>query len=165
MSTVKHVPLPGSERQPMTDARVTGNVDPNEVFEITVTVRPRSATEAEKEALLKQIETQPPSQREYLTREQFAEQFGANPADLDKVAQYAREHGLAVVSENPAARTVVLRGTAQALTSAFPTDLKQYESPAGRFRGRTGPIQIPQQLQGIVEGIFGFDNRPQAEAR
>lgn len=159
------VPLPGSERPPVTGAKMVGDVDPNETFEITVKVRPRSATAGEKDALLKQMESQSPGQREYLTREQFAEKFGADPADFEKVAQYAREHGLTVGSENPASRTITLRGTAKALTDAFPTDVKLYEGPTGRFRGRTGPVQIPEELQGIVEGIFGFDNRPQAEAR
>jgi kumamolisin len=161
----KLVPLPESRRPTAPAAAVVGDVNPNEVFEITVTVRPRSATAEEKNALIKQIESQPPGKREYLSREDFAKRFGADPADLEKVEQYARENHLTVVATDPPARTLTLRGTAQQLTTAFPTDLKQYEWAAGRFRGRTGVIQIPEDLQGIIEGIFGFDNRPQAEAR
>ena len=162
MPSSKFVPLPDSEREPVAGAKMTGDVDPDETFDITVEVRGRAAQD--KEALLKQMESQPPSERHYLSREEFAQKFGADPADLEKVAAYAKEHGITVVESNSSARTVTLRGTAQALTTAFPTELKQYESPAGRFRARTGAVQIPQQLQGIVEGIFGFDNRPQAKA-
>ncbi len=167
MSTVhKLVPLPESARPAVTDAKIVGDVDPNEIFEITVKVRPRHATSEEKNALLKQIESQPPGKREYLSREEFADRFGADPADLERVEQYARGNHLTVVATNPAARTLTLRGTAHELTTAFPTELKQYESSStGQFRGRVGAVQIPEELQGIIEGIFGFDNRPQAEAR
>jgi kumamolisin len=161
-SSQKYVPIAESAREPVAGAKLVGEVDPNETFEITVKVRPRSGED--KEALLKQMESQPPDDRHYLSREEFARKFGADPADLEKVAEYAREHGLTVVGTNPAARTIVLRGAALALTQAFPTELKQYDSPEGRFRGRAGAVHVPQELQGIVEGVFGFDNRPQAKA-
>jgi kumamolisin len=32
-----------------------------------------------------------------------------------------------------------------------------------RYRGRTGTVQIPSQLAGIVVGVFGLDNRPFAK--
>ena len=40
-----------------------------------------------------------------------------------------------------------------------------YQSPDGdRFRGRTGALYVPEQLDGIVLGVFGIDNRSQAQA-
>lgn len=155
----KFVRLPDSQRQPVADSRIVDEVNPSETFEITVRVRP---TSKDKAALLKELET---GEQHYLSREQFAQKFGANPCDLEKVTDYAHENGLTVVNADAAQRTVVLRGTAKALTAAFPTELKQYDSPAGRFRGRTGEVQVPEELSGIVEGIFGFDNRPQAKPR
>ncbi len=159
----KHVPLAGSEREPVPGTRVIGDVDPSQTFEITVRVRPRS--EEDKAALLKKMDSQPPAERQYLSRDEFANKFGADPADLEKVINYAHENDLTIVKSSAPERTVVLRGTAQALTKAFPVALKQYDSPAGGYRGRTGPVQVPEELQGIVEGVFGFDNRPQAAPR
>jgi kumamolisin len=158
----KYVPLPDSERDAVADAKVIGDVDPQESFEITVQLRPKAGED--KAALLKQLESQPLAQRQYPSRDDFAQKFGADPADVTKVEAYAHSKGLDVVRSDPASRTVTLQGTAQALTTAFPAQLKQYESSTGRFRGRTGPVQIPEELQGIVEGIFGFDNREQAKA-
>jgi kumamolisin len=40
--------------------------------------------------------------------------------------------------------------------------LANYEHPGGAFRGRTGSIYIPADLEGTIQGVFGFDNRPQA---
>jgi kumamolisin len=66
------------------------------------------------------------------------------------------------VEASPARRTVVLSGTIAALSAAFGVYLANYEHAGGAFRGRTGPIFVPEDLDGIVQGVFGFDNRPQA---
>ncbi len=48
------------------------------------------------------------------------------------------------------------------MNEAFAVELKQYESPDENYRGREGPIHIPNELQNIVVGIFGLDNRKMA---
>jgi len=57
----------------------------------------------------------------------------------------------------------VLSGDAQSMSAAFGVTLKQFEHDGGTYRGRTGSISVPADLAGIVEGVFGLDNRPQAE--
>ena len=158
----KTVVLAKSHRKPLSGARLIGDVDPQETLEITIRVRSRSTED--RAALLANMENQLPAQRQYLTREELASRFGADQADLDKVAAYARENGLTVTSSSVARRTVMVKGTVADLVKAFPTELKQYDSEQGKFRGRSGPLQIPEELSGIVEGIFGFDNRRQARA-
>jgi kumamolisin len=162
MPSKKTVVLAKSHRKLAEGARLIGDVDPKEVIEITVRVRSRSSED--RAALLANISNQLPAQRQYLTREELANRFGANQADLDKVAAYARENGLTVTSTSVARRTVMVKGTIANLVKAFPTELKQYDSDEGKFRGRTGALQIPEELSGIVEAIFGFDNRRQARA-
>jgi len=49
------------------------------------------------------------------------------------------------------------------MNAAFGVELKQYEHATGRYRGRTGTIHLPEDLHGVVEGVFGLDNRPQAK--
>jgi len=162
MPNKKLVVLAKSHRKPAPGARLIGDVDPKETLEITVRVRSRSSED--KAALLVDMQNQPPAKRQYLTREQLASRFGADPADLDKVAAYARENDLTVTSTSVPRRTVMLKGTVANLAKAFPTELKQYDSDHGKYRGRTGPLQIPDHLSGIIEAIFGFDNRRQARA-
>jgi kumamolisin len=44
--------------------------------------------------------------------------------------------------------------------------LCNYEHTDGTtFRGRSGAVKIPSELEGIVEGVFGLDSRPQAHPR
>jgi len=49
------------------------------------------------------------------------------------------------------------------MNGAFGVQLKTYEHPSGKYRGRTGAVQLPAELQDVVEGVFGLDNRPQAK--
>src|SRR5262249_11167175 len=72
------------------------------------------------------------------------------------------EYGLTVVRSDAARRSVVLAGTAGAFSQAFQVDLHCYEHGHGKYRGRTGTVQIPVELKSIVSAVMGLDNRPQA---
>ena len=76
---------------------------------------------------------------------------------------FAHEHGLDVVEVSPAQRRLVLSGTVAAFSKAFGVSLARYKHPRGTYRGRTGPVRVPEDLSPIIEGVFGLDNRPQAK--
>ena len=78
---------------------------------------------------------------------------------------FARDHDLTVTETSLPRRTVVLSSTIANLSDAFDVKLVKYEHPEGNFRGRTGSIQVPADLVDVVQGVFGFDNRPQARPR
>jgi len=151
--------LKGSERHLLTGAKSVAKADPTERLEVTVLVR-RRAADALRERVKKLMS--PGSQREHLKREDFAQQFGAEPSDIQEVKKFASSHDLAVVQEDPARRTVVLSGTVAQFNHAFGVDLQRFEHDSGTYRGRTGPIHLPDELNGKVEGFFGLDDRPQA---
>jgi len=96
----------------------------------------------------------------HLSREEFAQQFGAEPADINVVRQFADAHGLAVVEEDAPRRTVVLSGTVSQFNNAFGVDLQTFEHPGGTYRGRTGAVHLPGELHGVVTAVLGLDNRP-----
>jgi kumamolisin len=152
--------LKGSERQPVKGARSLGKADPLERLEVSILLRRRAV-----EPLRKRLsDLQRPSQRkEYLEREDFAEQFGADPEDFEAVRKFASSHGLAVVQESVPRRTMVLAGTVAQFNKAFRVELAKFEHEGGSYRGRTGPIHLPDELHGIVEGVFGLDDRRQAK--
>ena len=37
--------------------------------------------------------------------------------------------------------------------------------PTADFRGRAGPVYLPAELAEVVEGVFGLDDRPQAQTQ
>jgi kumamolisin len=101
--------------------------------------------------------------RDYLTREDFAEQHGADASDLAAVRAFAAAQGLTVVLEHAARRTVVLSGSVAQFSAAFAVQLHHMAQAGGTYRGRTGAIRLPAQLDGIVEAVLGLDDRPQAK--
>jgi len=163
-SSRHHGTLPGSSRKLVPGARVVGPNDPAEQIQVTIRVRSRSSS-GDLDKAVAALGATPPSQRAYLTPEQFTARYGATQKDLDKVAKFARDHHLTVVRSDRDQRTLLISGTAAQLSSAFQVKLVRYTSPQGDYRGRLGPLHIPANLQGIVEGVFGLDNRQQARPR
>jgi kumamolisin len=155
------IPLKGSERAAMPGARVICPADPTERLEVSLIVRrgARQTLQTRVAALASGVRTAP-----YLTREDFANTHGADPADLSAVRAFAGAHGLAIVQENAARRTIVVAATAAQFDAAFAVQLQQMEHAGGTYRGRTGAIHLPAELHGVVEAVLGLDNRPQAKA-
>jgi kumamolisin len=153
--------IPGSEKFAMPGALATRDVPSDERFEVSVRLRTKSPlTQAASGGV--QGDTLP-AQRHYLSREAYAENHGADPQDIARVAAFAAANHLVVVESNPARRTVVLSGNATTLGAAFGVTLQQFEHDGGTYRGRTGTISVPSNLAEVVEGVFGLDNRPQAK--
>jgi hypothetical protein len=159
MTEGQHV-LKASERKPRNNAKRIGSADPNEVFTVSMRIRRRSDAPALPDPATSSAIGH--GEQGYLTREEFATQFGASQADLDTVAQFAGANGLQVVESSIARRTVVLKGTAAEMSKAFGVELSMYQTPNETYRGREGTIQIPGNMAGIVEGVFGLDNRQMA---
>jgi kumamolisin len=157
MSTSNNrVPLSGSERVPMSGARAVGAADPTETMSVTVVVRRRAGKPNLQAERL-------PGERSCVPREQFAATYGAHPDVLAAVASFAHSHDLTVVESHPARRSIVLSGTVSAFSAAFGVDLTCYEHAEGTYRGRTGSVHVPAELEPIIEGVFGLDDRPAAQ--
>ncbi|MGA8437461.1 MAG: S53 family peptidase [Candidatus Sulfotelmatobacter sp.] len=161
MSTPKKsLPLAGSERAPLEGAREVGPANPNETVDVTIRLRSRGGR---KPPVNPKEFTKPIEKRTIFTRGEFEKHHGADPEGIARLETFAHEHKLKVKEKSVARRTVVLSGTVTAMNQAFGVELKEYEYASGRYRGRTGPIHIPADLQDVIEGVFGLDNRPQAK--
>jgi len=161
MAAKSRVKLAGSERKVMAGAKAGKKVDAEELIEVTVRIRGREPVSSE--ALMK-LGAQKPAVRPTVSREAFAEKFGADPADFAKVEAFAHDHGLVVSAVSAAQRTLRLKGSVGNLSEAFGVELRHYtKGVTGAYRGRTGSIFIPKELQDIVIGVHGLDNRPVAK--
>jgi kumamolisin len=138
--------LSGSAKVPAGNARHVGDVDPEKMMSISVVLRPKAKLKLGGAAM---------------SRQEFAARFGADPADVAKVEEYAAAHHLSVHEVNLAARTIVLRGKTGDMQRAFGVELKLYATDDNkRFRGREGHVFVPDHLHAIVQAIFGLDDRP-----
>ena len=161
MSTPKErLPLAGSERAPMDGAREIGPANPNETVDVTIRLRSRAG---KKPIVSADTYTKPIEKRTILSRKEFEQRHGADPESIARVETFARQHKLTVKEKSPGRRTVILSGTVSAVNEAFGVELKEYDHPTGKYRGRTGSIHLPAELHDVVEGVFGLDNRPQAK--
>jgi kumamolisin len=149
----------------MTQATAAGAVDPSERIQITVMVRPRTSGGAMSTRARDVLEmsAQLPEDRTYMSRDQFAEEHGADPDDLAKLDAFAHEHNLTVVQASIPRRMVKLEGTIADLSAAFKPNLQKVRVGNRVFRGRTGSLSVPSDISDIVVGVFGFDNRPAAK--
>ena len=111
--------IKGSERAPMPGARSVGNADPNERLEVSVILR-RPDEDALKQRLHRMARGE--TGGEHLRHEDFDKAFSAAPDDMAAVKAFASKHGLAVVEEHAARRTVVLSGTVAQFNEAFGVD-------------------------------------------
>jgi kumamolisin len=156
----KRVTVPGSSRTPIPGAHAVGAVPADEKIEVTLRLRTGKAFDAVGAG--KVTEDALPAERHYLTRKELLEGQTAEPDDLAKVKAFARSFKLKAVQSKADRRSVMLSGRAADFSAAFGIELQHYEHPDGRFRGRTGELTIPAELDGIIEGVFGLDDRPQS---
>jgi kumamolisin len=161
MSTPKkQLPLAGSERVPLEGAREIGPAKPNETVDVTIRLRSRAG----KKPIVNAAEfTEPIGKRTILSRKEFEQRHGADANSIARVEAFARQHKLTVKERSPARRTVILSGSVAAMNEAFGVELKEYETQTADTADAREPIHLPAELQDVVEGVFGLDNRPQAK--
>ena len=94
--------LRGSERKPALGSRRVGDANPRDRLNVTICLRRRSDAPPlpDQEHWIRT----PLGRRKFLSREDFATQYGAAQADLDKVVSFATVSGLTVVSTDIAQR-------------------------------------------------------------
>src|SRR5271154_7149833 len=142
MATTKEmVPIPGSKKIPFRGAHAIAAAPADERLEVTVRLRPRNQLPSAQD-LLKPSNAPMP----HLTHAEFEDRYGADPKDIEQIAKFAKEHNLAVVRADPARRSVMLSGVVGDFNEAFGQKLKIYSYAKGTYRGRTGTVDIPQNL-------------------
>src|SRR5258708_7080887 len=153
MSNIKSIPIKGTEHTALPGARPIGPADPHQLIEVSV--------------VLKHRQTLPPAGEDanHFNHSDFAKAHGADPANVDKIRQFARENNLQILESGDEVlrRTITLSGTAGAMEKAFSVELTEFEHPDGTYRGHTGAIQMPEQYALFVSGVFGLDDRPVAK--
>ncbi len=147
--TTERVAVPGSERPPVPTLSALSAPNPTDLVSVTVMVRHRTAKF-------------PSPGSEVISREHYAERYGADPADVEKIVEFAADFDLTVADVSLVRRSIVLIGTVANMNLAFGTQLQMIPSDTGVFRGRVGLLYVPADLGDAITGVFGLDERPQA---
>jgi kumamolisin len=150
MANAKKIAIRGSEHAALPGARAVGPIDPHQIIEVSLILKHRQElpklTGSEKR----------------MTHSDYARTYGADPAHVDKIRQFAKDNNLQMLERGDEVlrRTITLAGTAAAMEKAFSVDLNEFDHPDGSYRGHSGAIQMPEDLASIVTGVFGLDTRP-----
>jgi kumamolisin len=154
MASKTHVILPGSNRPKDPLAKRIGPVDPKEKIDVTLGLAGPKLPGADEYV------------NERLTPEELAEKFGTQKANADKVAKTLKKFGLKVDKVLLATQSMRVSGTAAALEATFKPRWAMMRSPTqGEYRGREGSVYIPKDLKGLVDGVFGLDERIMARRK
>ncbi len=143
------VVLPGSEKAANPHAARVQSVDPGEPIVVTVRLRPDHAI---------------PDEYTGQPRAEFEAEHRARPADIAGVDAFARQYGLHVDGVDAVQRTMLLSGTAAQMQSAFGTDLAEFATASETYRGRVGPISVPQDLAPAISSVVGLDDHTASQS-
>ena len=156
----------GSYRGAVQDANLISASDPHQKIIISIYVRRNPNAAGRMQATMGNLSAELPGKRKYLSAAEFSQSYGADPADLQKIKEWAGTHGMEVLKESVSQRRVEVEGTIEDISKALGVEFNEYEHHTlGKYRGRSGYIYVPDELHGIVEGIFGLDTRPVGRPR
>jgi kumamolisin len=144
------VPLPGSASPMGVYAVRVGTPDPHEVIEVTVRIKGPAL----------------PGTSDFpkrgMDRSDFAAVFSATTKHVGLVESVLAAYQLHPMpgQSHEVSRQLRFSGTIRQVERAFGVRLGIYKNAVqGEFRGRDGIISIPEELAGVVTGVFGLDER------
>ena len=131
--------------------RYIGPHDPDATVDVTLVFRHRAAPTAA---------AWPHSA---MPRKDYADQHGADPADVERVRAFSKKHGMRELDCHMDRRTLHLSGTVQSMKEAFGVDMGQYSmgSSGAHF---IGCAQEPTLPDPAIIAVLGLDKRPVATA-
>src|SRR3984957_9112921 len=119
MADSDRVEISGSQRELVPNHPRIGDVDLTEQIAVTVYLRPRADT-----GWVDQEAQRAPAERSPVSREAWAERYGADPDDIQAVQQFAGEHGLTATTVAGPRRAITLSGSVDEIASAFEAQLQ-----------------------------------------
>ena len=153
-------PVSGSDKIHPEGATCIGDCDPSQQIEVIVMLRRKD--EAGFKQMMSRIDAgEAPAQA--VSREEFDKRFTASDQDVEKVKAFARQYGLTVVRAETETRSVVLKGSIEQFQNAFDVKLERFQHHnIGEYRGRSGPVKVPEDMHDVVTAVLGLDSKPQA---
>jgi kumamolisin len=151
--------IPGSAREALRGAiPAVGEADPDAILDVQVILRRRGLPDGSPS--LAETIRRAGAKRLHISRQELGERYGADPAELARVAAFGSRCGLRVLRTHATRRTVELRGRVADLEAAFAVRLQLYETPGGVFPGTAAELSVLPELAPLVRAVLGLDRRP-----
>ncbi|HEV2520908.1 MAG TPA: Ig-like domain repeat protein [Candidatus Acidoferrales bacterium] len=101
-----------------------------------------------------------PSYHQWLTPDQFGQQFGPSDADVQAIVAWLRSHGFQVATPSRGRTVIEFSGTAAQVQQAFHTEIHKYTVNGEDHWANASDPQIPAALTPVVEGVASLHNFP-----
>ena len=135
-----------------------GPVDPSTKLNyVTLTLKTSASKQAALDRLLfEQQDPYSPNYRKWLTPEEYADRYGASPADVSKIEAWMQSEGFEIVARARSRRWVAFNGSAQQIESALHTEIRHYRVNGELHFANAGEPSVPAAIQPMVLGFQGL---------
>jgi len=99
-----------------------------------------------------------PKFHQWLTAEQYAEQFGSAPEDIAKITDWLSAHGFSVDAVSPSRMTISFSGTAGQVRETFGTEIHALDVHGVHHIANVRDPSIPAALAPAIEGIVSLND-------
>lgn len=148
--------IPGTRPTKVAGARRVRAADPSEIVDVMLLLRNQGALDGG----VFELGSLRVQDRKHLKPKELPGRFRANDGDIRAVRWFAAANRLRVLRVHAGRRVIVLRGRARQMAKAFGTALFLYEYRDHVFRSHEASLTVPNELAGVISGVFGLDNRP-----
>ena len=138
-------------------AHVVGHMPAQQRMNLALTLKLRNT--AALDALLHDLyDPASPRYRQFLTVQQFTQQFGPTADDYQKAVRFAQAHSLTITNQPPNRLVLDVNGTVTQIEDAFHVTMQTYQHPTEN-RTFFAPDQEPSVDPGVpIQGISGLNN-------
>ena len=105
-----------------------------------------------------------PNYHQWLTPQQFGQQFGPADADIQTVTDWLTSHGFQVARVSNGRTLIEFSGTAGQVRNAFHTEIHRYLVNGEQHFANSSDPQIPTALAPVVAGPVSLHNFPKQAA-
>jgi kumamolisin len=137
--------------------RPAGAADASQTLRLALRLFPQGGDEAIF-ARVAQMGALHPTERQAMTMEALASEFGPAPEALDAVQAFCDQHGFTLDHTSLGGLFATVVGNAGDLARAFGVGLQMYHYEDRMFRGYEGTLTMPAALAPHVAAVLGLDN-------
>jgi subtilase family serine protease len=140
-----------------------GRADLKETVQLALILPLRN--EAQLDRLLTRLyDPADPLYHHFLSSQQFTAAYSPTAAEYERVAAFAKSHGLTVTARHANRHVLDVAAPAATVEHAFGVQLNLYMTPEGRsFRAPDRDPVVPASIADLVQGVVGLDTAVKLE--
>jgi hypothetical protein len=127
---------------------------------LLVLKRPPDQEAALQKLLVEQQVKSSPNYHQWLTPQQFGNQYGPADADIQAISDWLNSQGFQIDRVSRGRSIIEFSGSAGLVREAFYTAIHRYEVSGKRYWSNSSDPQIPAALAPVIAGIASLNNFP-----